>query len=85
MASGLIMTLKCNFSIFFILNLFESFPSQNKNHLFATMKALFDGSEKSSCTTKNNVECIFLTFFIIFFTPKSPQKIGQWVSKLLKK
>jgi len=24
-------------------------------------------------------------FFIIFLTPKSPQKIGQWVSKLSKK
>ena len=55
--------LEKQFFIFFpILNLFKSFPSEYKNQLFSTMKPLFDGSEKSSCTTKNNMECIFLTF-----------------------
>ena len=66
--------LKCVFTIFLpILNLFKSFTSENKNQLFSTMKPLFDGSEKSSCTTKNNMECIFLTF-LSFFSPQNLPK-----------
>ena len=38
------------------------------------MKPLFDGSEKSSCTTKNNMECIFLTFLSFFSTQNLPKK-----------